>query len=351
VLAVLGLVEAGALSAAFFLRSSVDRAELGLAALLVSLSVTYSLVVVGWEKARQFLLYERTPTTTPDLLATWCFAAAIMLPMQLSATVTVLAAIGEWRLYNLAGRKVLYRYVYSTAAAVLAGAAAHGAASCGLPHGINLVAAAVAWIVTMPASIALVMWASGQVAPIRAMLHPRSLRIEVVTVGIALLEYGCHACRLPLLWLSLPAAVGVHRIFTRSELRNWERPDRLMSEDAWLAVARAVVDISATCTIVRVNAADATTARTVAMMNAGCDAIGSYGKGAGIAILLADCPPENGDALARRLRTALTVRGVNCQVAAASTPRDGQLLEDLLAISEAELLARDAATDQTAASG
>jgi hypothetical protein len=83
------------------------------------------------------------------------------------------------------------------------------------------------------------------------------------------------------------------------------------------------------------------------MMQAGCDAIGSYGDGRGLAILLPDCPPQNADALARRLRSAMLVRKVPCSIAAAAKPRDGRRLDDLLAVSEAELVAREAASERS----
>ncbi|HEX4726795.1 MAG TPA: hypothetical protein VH298_03300, partial [Jatrophihabitans sp.] len=73
------------------------------ALLLASLSVTYSVFVVGWEKAHRLLLFERAPAMTPDVLAVWCFAAALLLPPSLAAAVTAAAAIGDLPSYNPAG--------------------------------------------------------------------------------------------------------------------------------------------------------------------------------------------------------------------------------------------------------
>jgi len=77
-------------------------------------------------------------------------------------------------------------------------------------------------------------------------------------------------------------------------------------------------------------------------MQTGCDAIGLIGD-AGQAILLLDCPEMSADALAVRLRSALQHGGVPASVAAAAKPRDGDSLNDLWAICEAELVTREAA--------
>ncbi|MBV9821800.1 MAG: hypothetical protein JO144_06105, partial [Actinobacteria bacterium] len=81
----------------------------------------------------------------------------------------------------------------------------------------------------------------------------------------------------------------------------------------------------------------------VARMQVGCDAIGAMGK-SGLAILLADCPGTNAESLAIRMRAALAQHGIPALVAVAAKPRDGQTSADLLAVSEAELIARGAAS-------
>ena len=94
-------------------------ADFDLALLLVSLSVIYSLFVMGWEKARRHLLYERTPAIQPNVLATWCFAAAILLPPATAAAVTALSEASGWSAYNSAGTNRLYRFVYHMMTSVL----------------------------------------------------------------------------------------------------------------------------------------------------------------------------------------------------------------------------------------
>ena len=67
----------------------------------------------------------------------------------------------------------------------------------------------------------------------------------------------------------------------------------------------------------------------------------------GLAVLLTQCPSRNADALAERMRAILQAEGVEAQVAVAAKPRDGESLDDLLAVSEAELIARTAASMPT----
>ena len=80
VLMVIVVVEALAVAVPVASWSPVSKADFGLALLLASLSVTYSLCIVGWERARRQLPLERTPAMQVNVLATWCFAAAIILP-------------------------------------------------------------------------------------------------------------------------------------------------------------------------------------------------------------------------------------------------------------------------------
>jgi len=116
-----------------------------------------------------------------------------------------------------------------------------------------------------------------------------------------------------------------------------------MSQKVWTTVAAEVVNACATSSVLRIDTNDPRAASTVAQLQAGCDANGTVGR-SGLAILLADCPGPNADSLALRLRGALSSAGITANVAVAAKPRDGQSLADLLAVSEAELITRDAAT-------
>jgi len=348
VLAVLAIVEllALALPAAAWL--PVSLTDLDLALLLASLSVTYSLFVVGWEKARRLLLFERTPAMTPDMLAIWCFAAALLLPPQVAAVVTAVTAASGWRAYTPAGAKLVYRYVYSMMTAVLAATTASIVYHLDLPLSSRLSMAAAAWLLFGAGTTALAMYASGQFDAAKEMLHPRTHRIELITMVVAVAEYAAYQVfGLALIWLSLPAAVLIQRYFTTAELRSRGVDARPMDPEAWRHIAKVIVAATETVSVLRIDAADAQAARTVAMLQGGCDAIGGYPDG-GLAVLLLDCPSAQADALARRLRLAMQLHKVDCNIASASKPRDGLLADDLLAVCEAELVVSRAASQRPA---
>ena len=206
-LPLIGVVEIFAIVAPIITWSPPSLADLDLAIMLASLSVTYSVFVIGWEKARRVLLFERAPSLTPDLLATWCFAAAIILPPTLAAAVTAVSALGDWPSYNPAGTRPLYRYLYSTmAAAVLAARAASWTVRHDLPLAVSLAAAGAVWIAIGAGATILAMCASGQFAAARAMLHPDAHRIEVTTMAVAISEYA--AFRLGFRITDLDVAAG-----------------------------------------------------------------------------------------------------------------------------------------------
>jgi hypothetical protein len=346
VLVVIAVVEALAVAVPVVSWSPLSRADFDLGLLLVSLSGTYSLCVVGWERVRRQLLLERTPAQ-PNVLATWCFAAAVMLPPVLAAVVTAVSALGGWSAYNAykpAGANRLYRFVFSVMASVLAAATASRTIRLDLPLAGALPLAAAAWLLVGYGAPALAMWASGQLQAARMMLHLDTYRLEALTMVVAVAEYGVHRASLPLIWLSLPAAVVIQRRFTQAELRARGSIAPRMNDETWLHVAGVVVEASVAVTVLRIDASDTEAASVVAMMQGGCDAIGTYPPG-GLAILLPDCPPANGDVLSRRLRIAMRHHKVECTIASASKPRDGQVLEDLLAVCEAELVvSREAAS-------
>jgi len=194
-----------------------------------------------------------------------------------------------------------------------------------------------AWILIGAGATVLAMCASGDFDAVRKMLQPQTHSMVIVTMAVAIAEYLVRDVALPLIWLSLPVAVCIQRYFTTAELRSRDIDARPMVDEAWMHVAKVIVEAAETVSVLRIDTADPQTARTVAMMQGGCDAIGTYPSG-GLAILLPDCPPPQGDALARRLRIAMQLHKVDCHIASAAKPRDGQVLDDLLAVSEAELV-------------
>jgi len=91
------------------------------ALLLTSLSITYSALTCSWERARRAMWENARTDHYRNFLAAWGFTAAVVLPLPLAAAVIFLSAIAEWPARNMSGQALQYRYVYSTAAAMLAG--------------------------------------------------------------------------------------------------------------------------------------------------------------------------------------------------------------------------------------
>jgi hypothetical protein len=337
-------VDCAAAAAAFTPAGSVTRADWGTAALLVSLSVAYSRLTVSWERARRALAREKRPTLCPNMLASWAFAAAVLLPTPIAAAIIVIASIAEWPARNIAGQATPYRYVYSTAGAILAAAAAGRCmALLRLPSQLELAVAAVSYIVAGAAAVAVAMMSVGQFRALTMWLQPRTYKLEVLTVALATAQVQLINLHVPLAWLSLPAAIVIQRWAVQSDLHvTDDAMIRPMTEAAWLTVAREVVAACPVTAIMRIDTTDPAAVGLVARMQVGCDAIGAMGK-SGLAILLADCPGTNAESLAIRMRTALAQHGIPALVAVAAKPRDGQSSADLLAVSEAELIARAAA--------
>lgn len=314
------------------------------ASLLAALSIAYSLLTCSWERARRVLTESALPALCPNLLSTWRFAAAVSLPVPLAAAVIAVTAVAEWPARNIAGQATPYRYVYSTSGAVFAAAAAHQCAKIPLPDGLAMAPAALSYIIIGFLPVVLAQLAVGE-RGIRRYLGWDSHRLEVYTVLIGLVEVLLLRTHLDMMvWLSLPATIFLQRRTVRSDLRAAEDPNtKPMSEQAWLLVAREVIRACPVGAIMRINTADPAAVSYLARVKAGCDAIGMTGK-SGLAVLLTQCPGENADALADRMRSILHRDGVAAQVSVAAKPRDGHSLDDLLAVSEAELIARVAAT-------
>ena len=349
VLALLAVVEGTTLALLVANWAPVTSSDLKIALALVSLSTIYSLFVVSWETARRHLLYQRASTITPNVLGTWCFGAALMLPPFAAAMVTLASVVGGVRAYYSVGKNQFYRFVYSATAAVLAAMAASYAFHQDLSLGVSLVLAGSTWLVADYGLLAVAILAGGQNDGLNAMLTPRTCYLELATMMVAVGGYLIGWVELPLIWLSLPAAVAIQRCFVNLELRNRQPTERPFSPEAWLQIAAVVIGASDATTVLRIDTANPQAASIVAMMQGGCDAIGHCPDG-GLAILLLDCPPAQGDSLARRLRGALAHHKIEAHVASASTPRDGRTMQELLTLCEAELvLLREAARRSTSA--
>ena len=217
-----------------------------------------------------------------------------------------------------------------------------------LPRQLAFVVAAAAYSATCVIVIALAIAASGQFQALRVYTRISSYRLDFLTALIALAQIELHELRFPLLWLSLPITIALQRQTVKADLRSAaeDSTTKPMGEEAWLIAAGEIIAALPVVAVMRVNTAAPLAVAEVAQMQAGCDAIG-YAGDSGLAILLVDCPHISADALAMRLRTALRRQGVEGSVATAAKGRDGYSLDDLLAVCEAELIARDAANRST----
>lgn len=280
-----------------------------------------------------------------NFLATWCFAAAVSLPPLLAAGVIIATTTAEWLTRRRSEQAILYRYIYSSAGAVLIACAAGGCSRLPLHRPWPVVAAAVCYLAVGIQPVVLAQLAMGARRDIRRFLQWDAYRVECYTlligVGEALL---IQAHQQAWVWLSLPAAVALQRWIIQSDLRAIDAPEaRPLGQQAWTAIAREVIKACPVGAIMRIRTTDPMAASQLARIKAGCDAIGMTGR-SGLAILLTQCPSGNADALADRMRAILQTEGIVAQVAVAAKPRDGQTLEELLAVSEAELITRVAAS-------
>ncbi len=334
-----------ALSVPLFFNEPITGVGLGTAVFLTSLSLTYSAISYRWERARRTIHRAADPASYQNMLSTWTFCAALVLPMKLAALVIIAAAAAEWPARKMAGQAYLYRYVFSTAAALAGTAATHWCSRLPLPCQLGTLVGVAAYVTLCPAAIGLAMLAVGSRSEVAAYLQPRTHRIELSTIAIAIAETGLlHSPWPAMAWLSLPATIVLQRQAVRSDLRAIDEPGaHPMNQDAWLLIAREVIAACSVGAVMRVDTADPIAVNYLARVQAGCDAIGMAGN-SGLAVLLTECPGPNADALAVRLRSVLHRQGIAAQVAVAAKPRDGQSLDDLLAVSEAELIARVAAT-------
>lgn len=323
----------------------ITRSNIETAIALGTLSIAYSTFTCGAERVRRTLHQGAEAIQYRNLLAIWGFSAAVMLPIQLAWLVTVVGAIAEWPARKVAGRALPYRHVYSTAGAVWAATVTHVVVSSVLSPWLGIALAVVVYTLIGVVVVAAAMLAVGELSAARGLLRLSPYLAEVYCLAIAIGLIGLADAQLGMLiWLSLPAAIGLQRMITRSRLRDVTDDAQVhpMSQEAWFIAATEVVAALPVVSIIRISTADPVAVGAVAQLQAGCDALGYLGVD-GLGMLLVDCPSLSAEALAARLRTALRHKGIEGSVASAGKPRDGYRLTDLLAICEAELVTRDAA--------
>lgn len=325
-------------------REPITLSSVWLAVLFLSLCIGHSLYLQRSEGVRHMLNRPRIAALS-DLLGTWTFPAAVLLPIPLAAGVILGASVFQWPVRNFDHKATVYRYIYSQTVVVLAACAVGSVIRLNGPYPLLLALAAFTYLAVGPLMVGLAVIASGTFSDGIHYIRSSNQRNEMITLALGLTQIVMWQLHVPLIWLSLPAVIAIQRSALRSEsVRKIENaPEPIMTEKVWGTVAREVIRACTTASIIRVDTDNPMAARTIAQMQAGCDALGAVGE-AGLAVLLADCPGANAESLALRLRSALTTAGVAASVAVAAKPRDGQVLEDLLAVAEAELITRDAAT-------
>jgi hypothetical protein len=324
---------------------AISLSSLTTAGLLALLSIAYSALSHTWERARWMMWEGRRAGHHRNFLATWCFVAAVILPPLLAAGVIITSMAAEWPGRSISKQAKLYRYVYSAASAILVACAVGRCADLPLPGPTPIVVGAAVYLVAGIVPVISAQFAVGQRRGFNRYFRWEMYRIEVYTISIGIGEVLLIQADLQAwVWLSLPLAIFLQRWTIRSEIRTIDSPVTLpMAEQAWLAVSREVIRACPVGAIMRIQTTDPAAASYLAKIKAGCDAVGMAGR-SGLAVLLTQCPSRNADALAERMRAILQAEGVVAQVAVAAKPRDGECLDDLLAVSEAELIARTAAS-------
>jgi hypothetical protein len=326
----------------------LSRPNIITAGLLASLSIAYSLLMCTWELVRRAMWQTRRGGHYRNFLATWCFTAAVVLPPLLAAAVIIVSTAAEWPIRRRSDQAILYRYIYSSAGAVLTACAAGCCTRLPLAQPWPVVVAAICYLAVGIQPVVLAQTAMGTRHGLARFLKWDAYRVETYTVSIGIGEaLLIQAHQQAWIWVSLPAAIVLQRWIIQSDLRAIDAPEaRPMGAQAWAAIAREVIKACPVGAIMRISTTDPMAASQLAKIKAGCDAIGMTGR-SGLAILLTQCPAGNADALAERMRAILQTEGVVAEVAVAAKPRDGQTLDELLAVSEAELITRVAANRPT----
>lgn len=340
------IVDLAAVALPLAVPGTLSRVNIVIAGLLASLSIAYSVLTGTWELVRRAMWQAHQDGHYRNFLATWCFAAAVTLPPLLAAGMIVISTATEWLTRRKSEQPTPHRYVYSSASAILTACTA-GACVKMLPFAEPwpVVAAAGCYLVVGVVPVVLAQLVVGQRQGFLQFLSWDAHRVEAVTVLIGIGEaLLIQAHQQAWIWLSLPAAIVLQRWIIQSDLRAIDAPEaRPMGEQAWAAIAREVIKACPVGAIMRIRTTDPMAASQLAKIKAGCDAIGMTGR-SGLAILLTQCPSGNADALAERMRAILQTEDIVAQVAVAAKPRDGQTLDELLAVSEAELITRVAAS-------
>jgi diguanylate cyclase (GGDEF)-like protein len=224
----------------------------GLAAMLALLSVAHTELATGIERNRRRF----AQTSYFDLSSVWTFAAALLLPPPLAASVVLVVYAHLWhRVWRPAGVP-LHRHLYTTATVVLAATAAHEVVTGagGLPAdpsdlagALGMIAAMLAYVVVNTLLIAVAIGLS------RHTTAPRELvgRWDDIALEIATLCLGALAAvaldKAPFLVVfALPPILVLHRAVRVRHLEEAASRDGktgLLNAATWQARAgRAAAD-------------------------------------------------------------------------------------------------------------
>jgi diguanylate cyclase (GGDEF)-like protein len=385
--AVVLVVELGALALVVATATLPTLADAGLAAFLALLSVVHTELATGIERARR----RAAETSYFDLSSVWTFAAALLLPPVLAAAVIGAVYLHLWQRVWRPARVPLYRHVYTTATVVLAAGAAHGMVEWagGLPSGtddvVGVIGVGVAVLLYIGVNTALV---AAAIAFSRDRAGVRDLvgrwddnALEVATICMGALAAVALGSTPGLVALVLPPILVLHRAVLVRQLEEEASTDSktgLLNAAAWQGeAARTVRRVhrgggSAAVLILDLDhfkmvndayghlAGDVVLAAVAAELRAGVrepDIVGRFG-GEEFVVLLPDlargaaCHDQVHEVAERvRRRVAeldvavctpdggLTITGLTVSVGGAAMPADGTSLEQGLKAADAALYA------------
>jgi diguanylate cyclase (GGDEF)-like protein len=365
----------------------LTREVLALAAFLTLLSVVHTELATGIERIRR----RAADTSYFDLSSVWTFAAAMLLPPPLAASVIAAVYLHLWQRVWRPAKVPLHRHLYTTATVVLAAGAAHTAVNWarGLSSGPDDLAAVAAiavavlcYVAVNTVLVAAVIALTSEWPGIRRLvgrLDDNAMEVATLCMGgLAAVAIGSTPW---LVALVLPPILVLHRaVLVRhlEEVANTDAKTGLLTSAAWQAeAARAVRRAqrsrgTAAVLILDLDhfklvndahghlAGDVVLAAVAEQLRAGvreCDRVGRFG-GEEFVVVLADLPAgvrgrTEVRAVAERLRRLvaelevpvrtpdgdLTITGLSVSVGGAAVPSDGNTLEQVLKVADASLYA------------
>jgi diguanylate cyclase (GGDEF)-like protein len=310
-------------------------------AVLAACAITHIDLSRGIDRVRQLT---SGPAPSLDTKTVWSFAAVLILPVTLAAAMVVVTQGWAWlRVWR--GRRPLYRWIYSTAAIMIATQFAAAVLAVGpgpypgVPTtiaalGVVLAAAAARWLVNYALVIVAILISSPNVRG-RQVLHNIDERIlEIGAFGLGIAAAGLVVYNPLLLVGVVLGLIAMHRGILIPHYRKTARTDTktgLHTAEWWHeigqhALDRANADNSPLAVLMldldhfkQVNdsyghlAGDAVlraVARAICAEVRDCDAIGRWG-GEEFVVLIPDADATAARPIAERLRRCITALVIN----------------------------------------